>query len=61
MTYFLIDIKDGSLVELELNDEKLVIIKKKVHPLEIQDDLFTDVEPFTEEELKEAKKSIFPE
>ena len=51
---------DGNLVELELKDNKLVIIKKKIHPLEIDDKLFDGIEPFTEEELKEAKQSLFP-
>ena len=54
-------IEDGSLVELELNENKCVIIKKKIHPLEIEDNLFEDVAPFSEAELEEAKKSIFPE
>ena len=54
-------IEDGSLVELELNENKCVIIKKKIHPLEIEDNLFGDVAPFSEAELEEAKKSIFPE
>jgi AbrB family looped-hinge helix DNA binding protein len=54
-------IEDGSLVELELNENKSVTIKKKIHPLEIEDNLFGDVAPFSEEELEEAKKSIFPE
>jgi AbrB family looped-hinge helix DNA binding protein len=54
-------IDDGSLVELELNENKSVTIKKKIHPLEIEDNLFGDVAPFSEEELEEVKKSIFPE
>ena len=54
-------IEDGCLVELELNDDKLVIIKKKIHPLGIEDNLFGDIEPFTEEEIKKIRKSIFPE
>ena len=29
------------------------------HPLEIEDNLFDDIEPFTEEELKKTKKSLF--
>ena len=55
-----LDIDDTSMVELELNDEKHIIIKKKKHPLEIEDVLFEDVTPFTEEELEEAKKELFP-
>ena len=51
---------DGCLVEIELKEDKTVIIKKKIHPLEIEDNLFSDVEPFTDEELAEAKKSLFP-
>ncbi len=55
-----LDIDDTSLVELELNDEKHIIIKKKKHPLEIKDVLFEDATPFTDEELEEAKKALFP-
>ena len=54
-----LSIKDGCLVELELNEDKSVTIKKKMHPLEIEDNLFAGVSPFTDEELDEVKKSIF--
>ena len=57
----ILKLEDGSLVELELNKNKLVIIKKKIHPLEINDNLFDNIEPFTEEELNDAKKSLFSE
>ncbi|MHA1107029.1 MAG: AbrB/MazE/SpoVT family DNA-binding domain-containing protein [Promethearchaeota archaeon] len=53
-------IEDKNEVELELMDDKTIVIKKKNHPLEIEDDLFEGVSPFTEEELKKAKKSLFP-
>lgn len=53
-------IDDKSEVEMELKDDKTILIKKKTHPLEIEDNLFKGVTPFTEEELEEAKKSLFP-
>jgi AbrB family looped-hinge helix DNA binding protein len=53
-------IDDTSEVEMELNDDKKIIIRKKIHPLEIEDNLFEGVSPFTDKELEEAKKSLFP-
>ena len=53
-------IDDKNEVEMELKDDKTILIKKKIHPLEINDNLFEGVSPFTEDELKEAKKSLFP-
>lgn len=53
-------IDDTSMVEMELNDDKVIIIRKKFHPLEIEDNLFEGVSPFTEKEMEEAKKSLFP-
>ena len=53
-------INDTSLVEMELNEDKVILIRKKIHPLEIEDNLFEGVSPFTEEELEEAKRSLFP-
>ncbi|MBA7569983.1 hypothetical protein ES708_11728 [subsurface metagenome] len=53
-------INDTSLVEMELNEDKVILIRKKIHPLEIEDNLFEGVSPFTDEELKEAKRSLFP-
>jgi len=53
-------IEDKNEVEMELKDDKTILIKKKIHPLEIEDNLFEGVNPFTEEELEEAKKSLFP-
>ena len=53
-------IDDTSLVEMELNEDKVILIRKKIHPLEIEDNLFEGVSPFTDEELKEAKRSLFP-
>jgi AbrB family looped-hinge helix DNA binding protein len=53
-------IKDKNEVEMELKEDKTILIKKKIHPLEINDNLFEGVSPFTEDELKEAKKSLFP-
>ena len=51
---------DKNEVEMELKEDKTILIKKKIHPLEINDNLFEGVSPFTEDELKEAKKSLFP-
>ncbi len=53
-------IDDKNLVEMELKDDKTILIKKRIHPLEIEDNLFDGVTPFSEEELDEAKKSLFP-
>ena len=53
-------IKDKNEVEMELKDNKTILIKKKIHPLEIEDNLFEDITPFTQEELDQAKKSLFP-
>lgn len=54
-------LKEENEVEMELKENKTIIIKKKIHPLEIEDNLFGGVSPFTEEELKKAKKSLFPQ
>jgi AbrB family looped-hinge helix DNA binding protein len=54
-----LDIDDSSEVEMQLDDDKKIIIKKVTHPLEIEDALFGEMNPFTDEELKEAKKSLF--
>ena len=43
------------MILMELNDDK---VRKKIHPLEIEDNLFDGVSPFTEEELEEAKESL---
>jgi len=56
----MLSIDDTSSVEMELNDDKIIIIRRKIHPLEIEDNLFNGVSPFTEEELEEAKRSVFP-
>jgi AbrB family looped-hinge helix DNA binding protein len=53
-------INDTNLVEMELNEDKVILIRKKIHPLEIEDNLFEGVSPFTEEDLEEAKRSLFP-
>ncbi len=53
-------IDDTSMVEMELNEDKVIIIRKKIHPLEIEDNLFEGVPPFTDKEMEEAKKSLFP-
>ncbi len=53
-------INDTNLVEMELNEDKVILIRKKIHPLEIEDNLFEGVSPFTDEELEEAKRSLFP-
>lgn len=54
-----LDIDDSSEVEMKLDDDKKIIITKIIHPLEIEDNLFDEMEPFTDTELKEAKKSLF--
>ena len=53
-------IEDKNEVEMELKEDKTILIKKKIHPLEINDNLFEGVSPFTEDELNEAKRSLFP-
>ncbi|MBN1803538.1 MAG: AbrB/MazE/SpoVT family DNA-binding domain-containing protein [Candidatus Lokiarchaeota archaeon] len=53
-------IDDTNLVEMELNDDNVILIRKKLHPLEIEDNLFDGVSPFTDEELEDVKKSLFP-
>ena len=53
-------IDDSSEVEMELDDDKKIIITKKIHPLEMEDDLFEGVNPFTDKEIEEVKKSLFP-
>ena len=53
-------INDTNLVEMELNEDKVILIRKKIHPLEIEDNLFEGVSPFTDEELEEAERSLFP-
>jgi AbrB family looped-hinge helix DNA binding protein len=53
-------IDDTNLVEMELNEDKVILIRKKIHPLEIEDNLFEGVSPFTDEELEEVKSSLFP-
>lgn len=45
---------------MELKDDKNKLIKKKTHPLEIEDNLFEGVTLFTKEELEEVKKLLFP-
>ncbi len=53
-------IDDTNLVEMELNEDKVILIRKKIHPLEIEDNLFEGVSPFTDDELEEVKRSLFP-
>jgi len=53
-------IDDTSEVEMQLNEDKKIVIMKKIHPLEIEDDLFNGIDPFTDEEIEEVKKSLFP-
>jgi len=53
-------IQDKNEVEMELKDDKTILIKKKKHPFEIEDNLFEGVTPFTKKELEEVKKSLFP-
>ena len=55
-----LDIDDTNLVEMELNEDKVILIRKKIHPLAIEDNLFEGVSPFTGEELEQAKRSLFP-
>ena len=56
----LLGINDDTPIELELSDNNEIIVKKKEHPLEIEDALFGEIEPFTEAEMVEVKRSIFP-
>ena len=53
-------INDSPEVEMQLDEDKKIIITKKIHPLEIEDDLFNGVDPFTDEEIEDVKKSLFP-
>ena len=53
-------IDDSSEVEMLLDENKKIIITKRVHPLEIEDNLFEGIDPFTEEEIEEVKKELFP-
>ena len=53
-------INDTSEVEMELENDKTIIVRKKIHPLEIEDNLFEGIDPFTKEEFEKAKKSLFP-
>jgi len=53
-------IDDSSEVEMQLDEDKKIIITKKIHPLEIEDALFDGADPFTDEEIMEVKKSLFP-
>ncbi len=55
-----LDLDDTNLVEMELNEDKVILIRKKIHPLEIEDNLFEGVSPFTDEELEEVKRSLLP-
>jgi AbrB family looped-hinge helix DNA binding protein len=41
-------LKDQNEVEMELKEDKTILIKKKVNPLEIEDNLFEGLSPFTE-------------
>ena len=51
------DLTDGSIIELEY-DNKIIKLKKKKHPLEDCIGLFDGTE-FTEEDHKNAKKSLW--
>jgi len=51
------ELKDGSIIELEY-DESIIKIKKKNHPLEECIGLFDGTE-FTEEDHANAKKSLW--
>ncbi len=53
-------INEDTLVEMYLDDKNKIVIKRKIHPLEIEDNLFEGISPFTDEELKEVKESVFP-
>jgi AbrB family looped-hinge helix DNA binding protein len=55
-----LDLDDTNLVEMELNEDKVILIRKKIHPLEIEDNLFEGVSPFTDEELEEVERSLLP-
>lgn len=51
-------LKDNNLVELELRGD-IIIIKKKNHPLRNSIGLFDDLDEFSDEEFKDAKRSLF--
>ena len=53
-------IHDDMEIELILYDDNTILLSRNVHPLEIEDELFAEIDPFTDEELKAAKKSLFP-
>ncbi len=55
-----LDLNDTNLVEMELFENKVILIRKKKHPLEIEDNLFDGVSPFSDKELAEVKKKLFP-
>ena len=54
-----LSLDETSIIELELSDDNVIHVKKKEHPLEIEDNLFEGIPPFSEEELDKAKKTLF--
>jgi AbrB family looped-hinge helix DNA binding protein len=54
----LLELDDNQTVQLELVEDK-IIISKKEHPLTRAIGLFDDIPDFTDEEYREAKKSLF--
>ncbi|MHA1267560.1 MAG: AbrB/MazE/SpoVT family DNA-binding domain-containing protein [Candidatus Helarchaeota archaeon] len=54
----LLVLKDNNLVELELRGD-IIIIKKKNHPLKNIIGLFDDLDEFSDEDFKDAKRSLF--
>ncbi len=52
-------LQDNQIIELELQDNRIIITKKE-HPLSEVIGLFDDVGEFTDEEHTAAKKSLFP-
>ncbi len=53
-----LSLEDNQMVELELQDNRIIVTKKE-HPLVKAIGLFDDIPDFTDEELEQAKKSLF--
>ena len=52
-------LQDNQILELELQDNRIIITKKE-HPLSEIIGLFDNIGDFTDEEHRAAKKSLFP-
>lgn len=56
----LLALDDSSEIELELDESLVITVRKHVRHLAIEYDLFAGVDLFTEDELEDAKRSLFP-